>query len=218
VVMTLVVAVGSWFAADIVFPAAKTATVTFRPQPENPAAFEADDAASWQKWHAEFMLSREFQDALAKRCRDRNLEPYGNIDALKDRLSRDLNLDLSEPKAVTASLDGYNAGETQLLADMIATTLSLESSRHMGRRTDNAKAVPVGERKEDGRVRYATLHPPPPMKDRLMYAGPIFGGAMLVLLLAMGLMYMRLARSKRVFDEQLQLFRDEPTQGELTAV
>lgn len=217
VFLVIVAGVGSWFAADVFFPAPVTATVSFTPQSENPREFDAQDAANWQKWHAEYILSREFQEALARRCRDRNLEPYGDVNVLSARLSNDLNLDLSEPRTLTASLDGYDAGDTQLLLDMLASTLSLESSRHMGKRADDAKAVPVGERKEGGRLRYSTLNPPPPIKDRLMFAGPIFAGTMIVLLTVMVIVYTRLARSKRVFEEDLQLFRDEADQGEPVA-
>ena len=68
VFLIVVSAVASWFGADMMFPAPVTASVTFAPQPENPIAFTADNAASWQQWHAEYILSPEFQSAVAKRC------------------------------------------------------------------------------------------------------------------------------------------------------
>lgn len=218
VFLSVISGVASWFAADMFFPAPVTASVTFAPQPANPTTFTADDAANWQRWHAEYVLSSDFQSALAKRCADRRLEPYGNESELAARLSKDLDIDLSEPKRLTASLHGDNRDQTQHLLDTLAGTLSLESARQMDRRADNAKAMPTDERKEAGRVMYASLSPAPPIHDRLRYVGPIFSGIMIALFAIMGIIYARLVRSKRVFESEQEFFTDSTADGELTAV
>ena len=70
----------------------------------------------------------------------------------------------------------------------------------MDRHTDGAKAVPIDQRKENGRITYSSLSPGPPIEQRLQYIAPIFGGIMVTLLAIMGVIYARLVRSKRIFE------------------
>ncbi len=159
-----------------------------------------EDAAKWQTWHSDLLIDKNFHRTLAKRLADRRLDRYKDPVALAQRLREDLTVDAAQPGVMTLTLAGTDRGEITAILDTLATTFARESSRQAGKRSDRARTVVRGERKEAGRRRYASINPVPIRDQRLLYAGVIFAVGSTIGLLAVMTIGRRLLRAKRIFD------------------
>jgi hypothetical protein len=113
---------------------------------------------------------------------------------------------------VIFTMSGTDGVQITTFLDVFTHTLLAESTRESGRRSDGAVAVASGERKDEGVVRYASMNAAPLHDERLQQALPIFGGVLGGMLLLTIVSYFKLARSKRVFEEENgELFGGAPT-------
>ncbi|UCD74244.1 MAG: hypothetical protein JSV91_10685 [Phycisphaerales bacterium] len=200
--LTTVVGFGSWFVTDHYFPATISASVTLEAESRTHQPLKEEDLEKWRIWHTQVLSDESFREALAQRMAERQLGQYGSTGAIGVRLDNDLTAYSGEPGSLTLTLAGKNKTETAAVLDIIATTLMQESKRQTARRSDGARAVILGARKEHGLTRYASINRLPVKDERLVYFGPVFGGVFVVSVLIICLVYARLVRAKRVFDEQ----------------
>ena len=161
-----------------------------------------EDTAKWQTWHSALLIDKNFHRTLAKRLADRRLDRYKDPIALARRLRDDLTVDAAQPGVMTLTLAGTDRGEITAILDTLATTFARESSRQAGKRSDGARTVVRGERKEAGRTRYASINPVPIRDKRLLYAGVIFAVGSAIGLGAVMTIGRRLLQAKRIFDSQ----------------
>jgi hypothetical protein len=143
---------------------------------------------------------------------ERRLDHYGDLTVLDQRLADDLTIDTTEPETLTLTLAGTSAKEATAFLDVLATTIATESTRQMRNRGGDAWAVVDGERTENGQVRYATVNRVPIRDERLKYAGMISGGFFAVMLLLVGVVYARLMKTKREFEDDDVLYAVEPVE------
>jgi len=197
-----IAAIASGLAANHFFPAIVAASVDVEAEPRSGLPFSEEDAEKWQTWHSALLIDKNFHRTLAKRLADRRLDRYKDPIALARRLRDDLTVDAAQPGVMTLTLAGTDRGEITAILDTLATTFVRESSRQAGKRSDGARTVVRGERKEAGRTRYASINPVPIRDKRLLYAGVIFAVGSTIGLGAVMTIGRRLLRAKRIFDSQ----------------
>jgi hypothetical protein len=192
--------VASWLAANRFFPATVAASVTIQAEPNPGRELSDDDRQKWSAWHQDLLKDPTFQGAVAKRLGAMRLDQYSDISALSRKMAVDLDHNSPKPDQLQITLAGTNGEEVTMLLDTIASTLATESTRQVGRRSDGAKAVVLGEKLVRGQLRYASLHSTPINDSRLMWTGILMivftftGGTMVMFI------YRRLLRSKAKFE------------------
>lgn len=197
-----VVAIASGLAANQFFPAMVAASVDVEAEARSGLPMSDEDAAKWQTWHSALLIDKNFHRTLAKRLSDRRLDRYKDPIALAQRLRDDLTVDAAHPGVMTLTLAGTDRGETTAILDTLVTTFARESSLQAGKRSDGARTVVRGERKEAGRTRYASINPVPIRDKRLLYAGVLFAVGSTIGLGAVMTIGRRLLQAKRIFDSQ----------------
>jgi len=202
VCLAAVIAVGSWFASDHYFPATIAASAMLEADNKSHQPLTEPEAQQWSKWHTELFQDQGFHKVLARRLGDRRMPEYGTPQAIAEKLEAGLTLDSAVEGRMTLTLAGTDEKETTALLDVITTTVAQQSREFNSRRGGNrAWAVPAGGRAIDGQLSYARLNPVPIKDERLLYVLPIFGGSFVVIMLIVAICYGRLARAKRIFDD-----------------
>ena len=207
-VLAAVAAGAGWLAADRYFPATVSASVTLQAKSRDHASLSHDQAQRWRDWHTQLLGDQSFRHTLAKRMKERRLDRFADLAALNRSLDDELTLDTAGQESIVLTLAGTDRRELTAFLDILASTVSTESNRQLRRRSDAAWAVPADERREHGRLCYSSLNPCAIKDDRLMYAASIFGAAYAAALALVGLVYARLVKARREFDEDGELFAD----------
>ena len=139
---------------------------------------------------------------------------------MKSYFAEHLTVETERAEAtVTYLLSGFGEDETLAKLDVLTAAVVAESARQQTARPDNARATVLGERKEDGEVRFARLvadetiatteasFMPGLSSERLQDAGMVFGALFAGLGGVILLVYVRLVKAKRVFDEDNPLLQ-----------
>ena len=197
-----------WLLTDHYLPAVVSASVRFEANARGTGALPDEDAREWGQWHTAILSDETFLGRLAKRMDERRMQAYASVPALRERLASDLTVDAAEPEVLTLVLAGTRPQEVTAVLDILATTLELESSRLRRKRTQRSWAELKGRHTVDGIPRYSRLSPATITDDRLYFAPPIAGGVFLVMLILVVVIYRRLARVKREFDDDGDLFNE----------
>lgn len=207
--VTLVCAIIAWCAADYISPARISASVAIEAKGRESGKISKELLRSWNQWHAALLHNDEFQKTLSQRMAERRIDNFNTQEKIAERFETDLTIDADREGVLVLTLAGNNKKELVSLLDVMTMAVLTESNRQVTKRADNAMAVVPGERRDGGRVHYASLNDVPISDDRIRYALPIFGGLFIVCMIVVVLAYTQLLRMKRVFDEQnLQLFND----------
>ncbi|MGI9014742.1 MAG: hypothetical protein ACR2GY_10910 [Phycisphaerales bacterium] len=200
-VLSALVAGGSWLAADHFFPATIAASATLQAQPKPNSQLTDAEREQWLNWHRDRLFDEAFIRSLAKRMDDRRLSDLTEPVLLRKHLEEFLTTDSTQPGELTVIYQGEEPALTKSVLDGIILTLQSDSRRMVGQRTESARTRVLTERTVDGTPRFAVLNSAPLHDERLRYAGIIFGIAMTVSMLIIGVIYTRLAKARRVFDE-----------------
>jgi len=207
VLIIAVIAAGiGWVAAGRFMPPTRSASVVIKAKSRARAPMSPEQKANWQVWHTSVLSDDAFHAVLAKRLDERRLDAYALPSVIGDRLARDLAIDANEPDRLVLTLAGSDTAVLTAILDIVATTVASESSRQIGKRTDATFAVVLGERKEGGLVRYATMNDVLLRDDRLIAMGAVGSLLFAIMLVAVGLVYRRLRQVRREFDEDGTLF------------
>jgi hypothetical protein len=172
--LAIVVGILSWFMAGRIFPATIAASVKVEATTRTGVPVSEEEKADWQQVHSAMLTDEAFQKTVAKRLADQRFDDYKDPDELTERLDEDLTVDSPELGAITLTLAGTNPDETAAVLDTLATTLATWSSQQAGKRGDGAVAHVRGERREAGKVRFATINDTPIKSRRGMGALVIF--------------------------------------------
>ncbi len=201
VLLVLGNAAAAFVLTDRFFPAEQTASVTIEPRTRHASPMNPESVERWQQWHAEQFSNDTFLRTLSRRMTERRLDDWTNTSTLDTYFAEHLTIDHDPNGRLTLTLAGTDRNELLAVLDVVTTTLIAESSRQMGVRGDQAWAVAANERESGGQTRYAVLNDWGVQDDRLIHVGAMFGGTMLLSSLAIFLVYTRLVRAKRIFDE-----------------
>lgn len=214
-VLVAVVCAGvSLLAANHFVPATISASVEIEAKSRFGGPISEKDAAGWETWLRGMLTKNGFHKILAKRLAALRLDAYEDPTVIGGRLSNDLKVDSSRLGLVTLTLAGTDPDEVTAILDVLATTVSRESTRQAGRRSDGARAVVRGERQgADGRSHYATLNAITIRDQRPIAAGVLFGVLMLISVLLVGRIHRSLLKAKQTIDGEQDLFDPDGLYG-----
>ncbi|MHC5003218.1 MAG: coiled-coil domain-containing protein [Planctomycetota bacterium] len=190
----------AWLASDLLHPVESAGTVIVEAVSDANQPAKAAELQSWRTWCTDLLEDERFHAALAKRMADQRMDMYADAGAISTRLEG-LGVDTAEPGQLMLSLTGTNEEEVLAVLDVVAGTLAARSKQEAAKRSGGVYGSVVGERVDDGRVRYAALSPVAVHDVRLQQALPIFGVLIVVSLTVVLTCYRRLARAKRLFEE-----------------
>ncbi len=196
--LALFVGVVSWLLAGRYFPPKLAASVVLEGKPESRLDFSLEQAANWSAWHAEMLTDRNFVRTLAKRMDERRLPEWSDPEVLAERLFEDVSIDTTELGRVTLTAAGSGKVQLRQWLDIVATTMAAESNRQIGKRSDDARALVLGKRREGGRIEYSVLNPGSLSDLRLFVAAPLFCALMYGTLTGIRRVYRALLAVKRV--------------------
>lgn len=199
VLLSIAAALVSWFAADAIFPATRTASLHIEAGTRPGTELSPAQATAWQQWHTGLLADSNFHRALASRFEERQMSDLVNADRVAELLESSLTIDAVGDSEFVLTLSGTDEKALPQILDTIGVTMASESRRQQGARIDGARAELVGERSEQGRVVYATLNSKAVDDQRLVRALFIFLGTMGGLFLLAVICYGSLIRSRGVF-------------------
>ncbi len=204
----------SLLAANHFVPATISAAVEIEAKSRFGGPIAEADAAGWEKWLRGILTKKGFHKILAQRLAAQRLDEYEDPTVIGDRLQNDLKVDSIRSGLVTLTLAGKDPDEVTAILDVVATTVSRESTRQAGRRSDGARALVRGERQgSDGRSRYATLNAITIQDPRPIAAGVLFGVLMLISVLLVGRIHRSLLKTKQTIDNEQDLFDPDGLYG-----
>jgi uncharacterized small protein (DUF1192 family) len=201
VILAVICAGTSWLIAGQVFPPVVAASAVLEARNTSRSPLTEEEANQWKVWHQGLFSDATFMQTLSKRLAERRIDAYAQPATISKRLSDNLTVDASQKGAMILTLAGENEDETAALLDVVAATVAAESFRTHGNRHDGAWATLSGERNEGGRLKWATINASPIKDERMKAAGPIFGATFAVCLGLIAVVYTRLSKSKRVFEQ-----------------
>ncbi|MBY0312955.1 MAG: hypothetical protein K2W85_12865 [Phycisphaerales bacterium] len=152
----------------------------------------ADDLAAWRSDHEQMIKDPRFAEFAAERMFRRGLTASPAAAELSNLLKNDLYIQSSKPGALSVELRGEGAERTTLTLDTIMTALKSFSDTGRDQRANDigltvAQAAAAGAE--------------PLMDKRLEKAGAVLAGAALAAGLAGLIIWSRLVRAKRQFDQ-----------------
>ncbi|MHC4908224.1 MAG: coiled-coil domain-containing protein [Planctomycetota bacterium] len=203
-------ACAAFLAADHYFPANMVSTASMRAK--GAATFDAANATEWLTWHQQRLLDDSFHESLASRMRERRIEAYKTPTAAA-ALVANIAVDTAIPGRLTFSLETTDPDQGTLLLELVTTTLATDSRvAHAKLKSEHVAVTENAPTANKGEPRVATVGPFAVNDDRLVFGGAIFVVSSGVTLFVIISLYIRLVRSKRLFDENDELFDDpEPT-------
>lgn len=195
-----VVAVGSWFAADSVMPAAAVASVDLSAKAREGETITPEADIAFQSVHRDALSDEGFREAVKRRLADRGVHALkGNAEF--DRWFEGVQFDSDGPGSLRLIAEGPD-GQTALIAlDTLATTLANESPKLAKGKGDVPRASITGNTQVPGRISFSTLVPQQGPLDRIMAAGMLFSGVLTVGLIAGLVTFGRIAKAKRRFED-----------------
>jgi hypothetical protein len=214
VVMSGLLAGGSWIAAGHFFPVERQAIVELRAEMPNGEPVTGEAASQWHDWHQQALSTDNLHEAVAKRMNARQFDRFDSSDEVLARIEHGVSMDEVKPGRIRLSLSGVNPDQMIALADVLATSLASQSARHTALHDKLPRTIVAGERKESGQLRYAQMRPKSrdAVNRQMMIAGPIFGGGVLLVAYLTFFVYGRLINAKRIFDEEEFVAGDEDKQ------
>ncbi len=186
-----IIAVMSWEVSKRVWPGTYIARAVLEadvgrriPKPE--------DLAAWQKDHGEMLSDPRLMEVAAQRMSQRGLTLLGTPGELASRLRQDMYVQSSKPGSLTVELRGEGAEKTALVLDTVVTAFKSVADQARDERT-NDMGVTIAQAAAAGNE--------PLFDKRLEKAGGVFGGAALAAGLAGLIIWSRLVKAKKKFDQ-----------------
>ena len=152
-----------------------------------------EDLAAWQKDHADMLSDPRLIELAAQRMQQRGLVSLGSPAELGSRLKQDMYVQSSKPGSLTVELRGEGAEKTALVLDTLVTSFKSVSDQARDERSNDI-GVTIAQA--------ATPGAEPLMDKRLEKAGEVFGGAALAAALAGLVIWTRLVKAKKKFDQR----------------
>ncbi|MEE2908419.1 MAG: hypothetical protein VX527_11395 [Planctomycetota bacterium] len=200
-VLVVIIAAASWLSAERVRPALRTASVVLAPKVDPGRTLDDTETDLWQDYHATQLKSDGFIRDVARRSAGRRLVPWDSHEAVRRLLETNLVMDTGEPGRLILTLAANDPERAAAFLDILATSMAVGSQRSMASRPGGHASTILDTHSDDGVLRYARVAPSPLRDDRLVTASLFFGGGLLLTFMAMGLVYARLLKAKRIFEQ-----------------
>ena len=200
VLLTLLIACGSWWGANRFDPPVHRASVTLTAV--SPAGTQLEPAMvdAWMKWHTELLTTMPFAERFAARLQERGVQGISSAESVRGFLSEGVTVKQDLPGHFVATTDMEHGVDW---LDAMALVMATESARTVRSRPGQIVARVEGRHLEDGRVHYATYDSAALSDTRLRTAAVIFVASALLCLLLGLIIYAHLARVRHVLDDSL---------------
>lgn len=148
---------------------------------------------AWRRYHEDLVANPQFIDAAAERLNRRGYPSLGRGPDLAAKLRKDLYVQSADDGQLLLELRETGSDRCQAVLDTIVTTLKSVSEAGRDQRTEDfGVAIVQAARTSDRPVNEQTL---------MGYAGGLLAGGLLAVGLFGGLVWSRLAGSKRRFEQ-----------------
>ncbi len=185
----------SWAVTNHVVPATYIASAVIAPDGRGVSLADAD-IESWQRYHEGLARDPGMMEEAAGRFRQRGIISLGSAPELSARLSNDLAVQSRTDGSLILELRGKGAEKTARELDTFVTALASVANAARTNRPDGA-ATEIAQPAKVGRE---------PVEDpRLVYAGGIAGGGALAATLLGLVVWGRMVRAKRRYEEEQAL-------------
>ena len=194
-ITVLVLAFLSWAAAGQIFPGRHAARVTVEADGRG-RDLPLEERREWQTFHESLLASPAFAEQAAEHMRRFGMTNLGTAGAIAARFKEDLSFESSHPGELVIELRGEGAARTTRELTAISTRFVAEAQESRNRRNDGAiTAISKPAQASEGAID----------NQRMIGAGGLFGGSVL---LASGLAYLgyrRLSGAKSKFENQIAI-------------
>ncbi len=201
VAITLMLAVGSWFASGRVAPGMYSSRATLTANAPDGKLSETD-LAQWEAYITGLITEARFLEVAADRMERRGITEFATPGELGKHMESSLDIVASMPGEIVVEYRGVGAERAQRILDTFVVAVSGAANNARARRGDTA----ITNVRES-----ASLTTEPLDTKRLEMAGMIFGGSMVLSLIVGGVIWRRLSAAKAKFenDSRVQVLYDE---------
>jgi len=185
----------SWAITSHLVPATYIASAVIAPDGRGVSLTEAD-VESWQRYHEDLARDPGMMEEAASRFRQRGIISLGSAPELSARLSNDLAVQSRTDGSLVLELRGKGAEKTARELDTFVTAMASVANAARTNRPDGA-ATEI--------IQPAAAGQEPVEDPRLIYAGGIAGGGTLTATLLGLVVWGRMVRAKRRYEEEQSL-------------
>lgn len=197
-----ILAVASWLAADRITPAIRGTSITLAPLLQKNEVMNEHESAVWQTMHQEQIVSDGFIRDIAQRAAARRLIPWTTYESVQRLMNDHLTLDVGQPGVITLTLASDQPDKASAFLEIVAGNMVVDAQRSLGSRPGGHGSRMMEGRTEGRVLKHARLNPSVIRDERMITAGVVLAGGILVVSMMLCLVYSRLLRAKRVFDQE----------------
>lgn len=191
VASVVLVAALSWAATSQIVPATYLASAVISPDGRG-LTLDSADVESWQVYHEQLAQDAGMIEEAAGRFRQRGIVSLGSAPELRARLAEDMSVQARQDGSLVLELKGKGGEKTARELDTFVTAMASVANASRAGRPDGA-ATEI--------TQAATVGSDPVEDPRLMYAAGFAGGGVLASALLGLVVWGRLSRSKRRYEE-----------------
>lgn len=198
--VAIAAAIGSWFAAGSIAPTPVVASVDLVARGRDDAPLAPDVDAVFQASYRELLADEAFRAVVRRRLEERGLSLLADERVFPSWMDS-IRADSDGAGSLRLVAEGTDELPTILALDTVATSLVNESARVAKGRSDLPRIALVGQTSVPGRSTFSTAVMQQDPKDRIVIAGLLFSGVIGLGFAGSALIFGRLARAKRRFEE-----------------
>lgn len=189
-----------WIAADVLWPLPSVASVDFVAKLESGTTMRPELDTEWQAAHRAALQDSAFRTTVQRRLQERGVVGFSDSAALNVWFD-DVRIDSDGPGSFRLIARGADPESATIALDTLATSLVNDSSKLLRGKPELPRAVITGNTAVPGRVTFSTLVPQTSLKDRVAAAAMLFAGVAGLGLAAGLVVFGRLSRAKRKFED-----------------
>ena len=197
-----ILATASWMAADRITPALRSTSITISPRIEQNETMTEQAFADWQAMHESQIKSEGFIRDVAQRSAARRLDPWNSYESVRRVVTDNLTVDTGQPGQIALTLANKEPGKAADFLEIMASSMVVDAQRSLASRPGGHASQIMDGRKEDGLIRHARLNPAIIKDERMVTAGVVMAGGLVVVAMMLCLVYTRLLRAKRIFEQE----------------
>jgi hypothetical protein len=198
--VTGAVAVGSWFAAGVAFPPPAVVSVDLVAKTHEGGTLTPEAALAFETGYKQALQDDAFRGVVQKRLLERGVVALGSAPDMAKWMDG-IRTDSDGPGNLRLIASGPDTATASMALDTVATTLVNEAPKLSKGRTDLPRIALAGQANQPGRLTFSTPVPQTSSNDRVMIAAMIFSGVIALGGILGLLLFGRLAKSKRSYEE-----------------
>ena len=197
-----ILATASWMAADRITPAIRSTSITLSPRMEQNETMTEQTLTEWQAMHETQIASDGFIRDVARRSAARRLDPWNSYESVRRVVTDNLTVDTGQPGQISLTLASKEPGKAADFLEIMASSMVVDAQRSLASRPGGHASRVMDGRTEDGSIRPARQNPTIIKDERMITAGVVLAGGLVVVAMMLCLVYSRLLRAKRIFEQE----------------